>query len=450
MSMKILIAGAGIGGLTAALSLHERGIEVEVFEQARELSELGVGLNLLPHAVKELALLGLLPQLDRVGIRTREQIYATRFGQPVWRELRGLFGGYDVPQFSIHRGKLHGVLVQAATERVGRERMHTGCALADMDNSRGDRVVACFQRRDGDAFEVRGDALIGCDGIYSTTRARLYPNEGPPIWSGLTIWRGVTEWPVWADGRTVIIAGGNAAKLVFYPIGTDVVESAPHAGVRDAKADGPRVLTNWAIMARVGNAGDPTTRRGDWTRPGDAAEAIAFARDRFRFASGTSTGTSKEVPSGSDPVPSGIDPVALIEATPRIYEYPNCDRNPLPRWSFGRTTLLGDAAHPMSPAGANGASQAILDARALARHLSSGLAVVDALTAYDAERRPVTSEVVMSNRRGGPERVIDLVEARAPHGFDDLEAVAPYAEREAIARGYAALAGYTPEQVNRG
>jgi 2-polyprenyl-6-methoxyphenol hydroxylase-like FAD-dependent oxidoreductase len=415
MSMRVLIAGAGIGGLTAALSLHEAGIEVEVFEQARELSELGVGLNLLPHATKELAALGLLPQLDRVAIRTRETIYATRFGQPVWRELRGMFAGYDVPQFSIHRGKLHGVLVQAALERLGPARVHTGCPLTGFSGG-DDHVVARFQRRDGqDAFDVRGDALVGCDGIHSTVRSLLYPDEGPPIWSGLRLWRGVTDWPVVADGRTVIIAGGIEAKFVFYPLGPD--------------ASAGRVLTNWGVMARVGAFGDPTPERGDWNRPGDVGEAVRFARDRFRF--------------------DFVDPVALIEATERIYEYPNCDREPLPRWSFGRTTLLGDAAHPMWPAGANGASQAILDARALARHLSSGLPVVDALAAYDTERRPVTAEVVMSNRLGGSERVIDLVETRAPDGFDDIEAVASYAEREAIARGYATLAGYSTEQVNR-
>ncbi len=414
--MKVLIVGAGIGGLTAALSLHDVGIDVDVFEQARELAELGVGLNLLPHATKELAALGLLPELDRVGVRTRELIYANRFGQPVWRELRGTAAGYEMPQFSIHRGKLHGVLVRAVMERLGSARVHTGCTFVNREE-RGERVIARFERREtGDAFEVPGDALVGCDGIRSTVRASLYPHEGPPIWNGMMLWRGALDWPVYEDGQTMIIAGASGAKFVFYPMHLD--------------ADRPdRRLTNWAIMARVGTPGQRPTRRDDWNRLGDLDEALRFVGDTFQF--------------------DFVDARALITATGTFYEYPNCDRDPLPRWSFARTTLLGDAAHPMYPVGSNGASQAILDGRARARHLSSGLPLVDALTAYDAERRPFTSEIVVTNRRGGPERVIDLVEARAPDGFANIDAVATHAEREAIVRGYATMAGYALGQVNR-
>jgi hypothetical protein len=239
----------------------------------------------------------------------------------------------------------------------------------------------------------------------------------------------------------MVIAGGNAAKLVFYPI-------APTASAASAALDGPgRRLTNWGIMARLGDGGSPPPRREDWSRPGRLPEVLPFARERFRL--------------------DFVDPGALVAATETFYEYPCCDRDPAPRWSFGRVTLLGDAAHPMYPTGSNGASQAILDARALARHLSAaagsapvaeaaegapaeGAPVAEALTAYDAERRPATAEVVLASRRGGPERVIDLVEARAPQGFRDLDAVAGYAEREAIVRGYATLAGYAPQQVNEG
>ena len=376
---------------------------------------MGVGFNVLPHAMKVLADLGLLPELDRAGIRLRELIYANRFGRPVWRELRGTAAGYDVPQLAIHRGKLHGVLVRAVLERLGAECLNTGCRVVGF-MERGDRVVARIQRREAhDIVEASGDALVGCDGIHSAVRAALYPDEGPPIWSGLMLWRGATGWPVYEDGRTMVIAGGNAAKFVFYPIHAD--PDAPD-----------RRLTNWAIMARTGGPGERPPRREDWNRVGDLAEALQFTREHFRF--------------------DFVDPRAIIEATGTLYEYPNCDRDPLPRWSFGRTTLLGDAAHPMSPAGSNGAGQAILDAHALARWLSSGLTVAEALTAYDAERRPVANAVVTTNRAGGPERVIDLVEARAPDGFDEVDAVATYTEREAIVRGCAALAGYTTEQVN--
>ena len=184
-------------------------------------------------------------------------------------------------------------------------------------------------------------------------------------------------------------------------------------------------------MAHIGDGSQPPPRREDWSRPGRLDEALPFVRDTFRL--------------------DFVDPAALIEATDPFFEYPCCDRDPLPRWSFGRVTLLGDAAHPMYPNGANGASQAILDARSLTDHLGvRGCRSTEALAAYDAERRPATAEIVLANRRGGPEGVIDLVEARAPDGFDDLDAVASYAEREAIVRGYASLAGYAQDQVNRG
>jgi len=414
--MKVIIAGGGIGGLAAALALHRVGIEAEIFEQAHELRELGVGINMLPHAIKELASLGLLPALDAAGIRTRELIYANRFGQTVWQELRGMDAGYDTPQISVHRGKLHGVLLRAAIERLGPARIHMDCRLIDF-KERSDKAIAILERRDGsERIETAGDALIGADGIHSRVRSILYPDEGQPSWNGIMLWRGATEWPVYADGRTMVIAGGNSAKFVVYPIHAD--PSRPRSR-----------LTNWAVMARIADGSQPPPRREDWNRPGNVEEAMVFVRDRFRLGF--------------------VDPIKLIEATGTFYEYPCCDRDPLPRWSFGRVTLLGDAAHPMYPVGSNGASQAIVDAQALARHLASSASVTAALTAYDAERRPPTAEIVLTNRKGGPEGVIDVVEARAPDGFTDIEAVASRAERQAIVRGYASMAGYAREQVNR-
>jgi 2-polyprenyl-6-methoxyphenol hydroxylase-like FAD-dependent oxidoreductase len=415
--MKVLIVGGGIGGLAAALSLHAVGIDCIVFEQVPQPRELGVGINTLPHAIKELAAMGLLPALDRAGIRTRELIYANRFGQMVWRELRGVDAGLDMPQFSIHRGKLHGVLLDAVRERLGADTIQTGCRLVSF-TERDEQMRAWFEPRDGgDPFTAEGDVLVGADGIHSTARAVFYPNEGEPVWNGTMLWRGAADWPDYADGRTMVIAGGMAAKFVFYPIHFDPGMPA-------------RRLTNWAVMARVADATGAPPRREDWNRPGRWDEVEPFMRDRFSL--------------------DFVDPLALIRASGTFYEYPLCDREPLPRWSFGRATLLGDAAHPMYPVGSNGASQAVLDARSLARHLASGAPVPQALAAYDAERRPITAEIVLNNRKGGPERVIDVLEERAPEGFNDVNEVAAYAEREAIVRGYASMAGFAREQVNRG
>jgi 2-polyprenyl-6-methoxyphenol hydroxylase-like FAD-dependent oxidoreductase len=412
--MKVIIAGGGIGGLTTALMLHARGIDCEVFEQAEQVRELGVGINTLPHAIKELAGLGLLPRLDAVAIRTYELFYTNRFGQEIWREPRGLDAGYDVPQFSIHRGRLQGVIHQAARARLGESRIHTGHRLGAFREDEGGITAYFFDRSGAHRATARGDVLIGADGIHSAVREALYPNEGPARWNGAMLWRGAIDWPCFLTGRSMIVAGGMAAKLVVYPI------------AEGARED--RRLTNWAVVAKIADGATTPPRKEDWSRPGRMEDLAPHIR---RFAIGA------------------VDAQALIEATPEFWEYPMCDRDPLPRWSHGRVTLLGDAAHPMYPVGSNGASQAILDARALADRLAGGEHPTHALWAYEQERLPPTAQIVRMNRSGGPEGVIDAVEARAPDGFSNIDAVLSYEQRMAIVRGYAATAGFARDQVNR-
>jgi 5-methylphenazine-1-carboxylate 1-monooxygenase len=412
--MKVIIVGGGIGGLTTALMLHARGIDCEVFEQADQVRELGVGINTLPHAIKELAGLGLLQRLDAVAIRTYELFYTNRFGQEIWREPRGLDAGYDVPQFSIHRGRLQGVIYQAVRARLGESRIHTGHRLGAFRADEAGVTAYFFDRGGAHRATARGDVLVGADGIHSAVREALFPNEGPARWNGAMLWRGAIDWPRFLTGRSMIVAGGMAAKLVVYPIAE---------GSREDKR-----LTNWAVVARIGDGSTPPPRKEDWSRPGRMEDLAPHIR---RFEIGH------------------VDARALIEATPDFWEYPMCDRDPLPRWSFGRITLLGDAAHPMYPVGSNGASQAILDARALADRLVGAEHPVHALWAYEQERLPPTAQIVRMNRSGGPEGVIDAVEARAPDGFSNIDAVLSYEERKAIVRGYAATAGFAREQVNR-
>lgn len=415
--MKALIIGGGIGGLAAALCLHDKGIEVEVFERSREIRELGVGINTLPHAIKELADLGLLEALDKVGIRTHELIYTNRLGQEIWREPRGVDAGYDVPQFSIHRGRLQGVLYEAVRERIGDANIHTGHECIDVTQD-GGKATAHFAANDGsERTDTRdGDLIIAADGIHSIIRAKFYPEEGPPKWNGVMLWRGATEWAPFLDGRSMVIAGGMEAKLVLYPISNDT-------------ADPAKVLMNWAVGAKLGDGSGPPPRREDWSREGALDEVLPFVENVFSF--------------------DLLDPAALIRGTETFYEYPMCDRDPIPTWSFGRITLMGDAAHPMYPVGSNGASQAVLDARCLADLLTDADDIEDALKAYEAERQPVTAEIVATNRQGGPERVIDVVTQRAPDGFDKLEDVASQEELASIVAGYSQLAGFTQDDVNR-
>src|SRR3954465_11643542 len=216
--MKAIIVGGGIGGLTTALMLRARGIDCELFEQADSIRELGVGINTLPHAIRELAQLGLLDKLDQVAIRTHELFYLTRHGQQVWHETRGLDAGHELPQFSIHRGRLQGVIHQAVIERLGPEKLPTGCRPGAFTQDEGGVTAYFFDRAGGHVKTVRGDILIGADGIHSKVRATLFPDEGPPCWNGLMLGRGAIDWPVFLTGQSMIIAGGLNAKAVVYPI----------------------------------------------------------------------------------------------------------------------------------------------------------------------------------------------------------------------------------------
>jgi len=399
--MHVLIAGGGVGGLALALMLHQRGIGCTVLEAAAEVKPLGVGINTLPHAIRELAALDLLPALDSVGIRTRELRYLNRFGQEIWKEPRGIWAGHEVPQFSIHRGHLHQVLWQAAEARLPNGALLRNARLQNFtQNARGVTVYLA------DGRSLSGDVLIGADGIHSIIRAALHPDDGGIRWNGIQMWRGAVEWPAFEGGDTMIVAGDMKEKLVLYPIG--------------AGASAATRLTNWVVCAQIGDASKPPPRREDWSRPGQLEEVLAHvARFRIPF----------------------LDVAALVRATPEFWEYPMCDRDPLPFWTQGRVTLMGDAAHPMYPVGSNGASQAVLDARCLADLLASH-APEAALAAYAAERLPKTAEIVRANRKGGPERVVDEVSARAPDGFARLEDVISREELAAIAGGYAQMAGF--------
>ena len=411
--MQVIIIGGGIGGLATALMLHARGIDCEIYEQSDAVRELGVGINTLPHAIRELAELGLLDRLDAVAVRTYELFYTNRFGQEIWREPRGTDAGYEYPQFSVHRGRLQGVIYDAVRSRLGESRIHTGHRLGAFTQDDAGVTAYFFDRNGSHRATARGDVLVGADGIHSAVREALYPNEGPARWNGSMLWRGAIDWPQFLTGRSMVIAGGMAAKLVIYPI-----------------AEGSRPnhrLTNWAVLVKIAEPGE-APRKEDWSRLGRLEELMPHVQ-RFRIPY--------------------VDAKALIEASPEFWEYPLCDRDPLPRWSHGRVTLLGDAAHPMYPVGSNGASQAILDARCLADRLVGAEHPWHALWTYEQERLPMTAQVVRMNRKGGPEGVIDAVEERAPDGFSNVDDVLPFEQRKAIVRGYASTAGFAREQVNK-
>jgi 2-polyprenyl-6-methoxyphenol hydroxylase-like FAD-dependent oxidoreductase len=373
--MKVLIAGAGIGGLTAALSLAEAGIEVTVLESVREIRPLGVGINLQPHAVRELIELGLGEALAATGIATAEHVYTDERGGILFRDPRGAAAGYHWPQYSIHRGELQLLLLQAVRERLGQAAVRTGTRVVDFTVESDAVRVQLEDRASGARSEMTADLLVGADGLHSAVRARLHPGEGPMLWSGVRMYRGTAEAAPFLTGRSMVIAQGpGGLTFLAYPISQRAAERG-------------RSLVNWVFQVPVAEPG-PLTGEADWNSPTDPAELLGRL-DRF-------DGWRDH----------WLDLPALIGGGGPILRFPMVDRDPLSSWGADRVTLLGDAAHPMYPVGANGASQAIVDARVLAYHLagaeesgSGQLADVrGALSVYEKERAAATAAVVEANR----------------------------------------------------
>ncbi len=405
--MTILIAGGGIGGLTLALSLHQIGIPCRVFESVAELKPLGVGINVLPHAVRELIELGLLDKLDAAGVRTKELSYFSKHGKPIWTEPRGLEAGYKWPQFSIHRGVLQQILLDTVIERLGADNLLNSHHLASFTDT-PDGVSARFidKATGKDAGSYDGTLLIAADGIHSAVRSKLYPDEGPPIWNGRILWRGITESDAFLSGRTMIMAGHEILKFVCYPIS-------------NAPLPNGKFRVNWIAERFM----PPTTswRREDYNRAAKLDEFLPWFED-WTF--------------------DWLDVPGLIRNCEHAYEYPLVDRDPIDRWTFGNVTLMGDAAHPMYPIGSNGA------ARVLTREILSHGETSAALAAYEAERRPATTELVKLNRRNGPEQVMQLVEERAPDGFNVVTDVLSHQELENVANTYKRVAGFQVDALN--
>lgn len=410
--MKIVIAGGGIAGLTAALALHKVGFSPVVYEAAHQLTPLGVGINLLPHAMRELTALGLLEELQAVGVEIEELFYLTKRGAPIWDEPRGRKAGYNWPQIAIHRGEFQMLLLATVRERLGPHSVRAGHALSKVETSDKGAKAWFTDRATGDVIEeVHADLLIGADGIHSAVRKSFYPGEGPPKWNGRILWRSTTRSEKVLGGRAMLWAGHARQKFVGYPIKFDPVSG--------------ETLLNWICELQL----DPShaLSREDWNRRGDRADFLPqFSGWRW----------------------PGIDVPALVEASGDIYEFPMVDRDPLERWTFGRTTLLGDAAHAMYPVGSNGATQGVIDARSIAYHLATAPSIDEGLARYEAERRPATARIVEMNRREGPDSVMELAEQRAPNAEDDLATLLPMEERREIAAGYKKIAGFDPATLN--
>jgi 2-polyprenyl-6-methoxyphenol hydroxylase-like FAD-dependent oxidoreductase len=365
--MTAAIVGGGIGGLALALALHQRGLECEVFEQAPEVREIGVGITLLPHAMRELAALGVQPALEAEGIENLESVFFNRWGQFIYREPRGRHAGYALPEIGIHRGKLHRVLYEAVLARLGASRVHLGhrCTGVTQD---ADGVELTFEDAAGRRLTaVRAELAVACDGVNSALRRQFYPGE-QLAFTGINTWRGVSVHPPILSGKSYLRIGSiDTGKMVIYPI----VDNVDGQGNQ---------LINWVAEIRRPGAG-----MNDWNKAGRVEDFLPIFQD-WRF--------------------DWLDVPALIARAGQVFEYPMVDKDPVPRWTFGRVTLLGDAAHPMYPRGSNGSAQALIDARLLAEELALGDDAAAALARYEQMRLAPTAKVVQTNRTVPPDFII--------------------------------------------
>lgn len=407
LGMNVAIVGGGICGLSLALHLNRQGIKSRVYERVAEIKPLGVGITLLPHAMREFTALGIGEELLKAGIENRESHFYNRFGQLIYREDRGKFAGYRYPEVGIHRGKLHLILYGAVVRALGPETVVTDheCVGVDQDDA---GATVRFKGRD----PVRADIVVACDGINSAIRKQFYPDD-KVVFTGINTWRGVTRRKPILDGRTYMRVGSiNTGKMVIYPI------------VDDIDGNGNQLINWMAEIKREDRLG-----QNDWNRPGNLDDFVPIY-ESWRF--------------------DWLDVAQMIKDADQILEYPMVDKDPIQNWTFGRVTLAGDAAHPMYPRGSNGAGQAILDARALADAFREADNATQALKLYEDRRLATTARIVQMNRTDPPDAILREVYLRSgDKPFDKLSDLISDEEMAALTDGYKKVAGYDKQSLSR-
>ena len=412
--MPVIIAGGGIGGLATALTLHQIGVPCIVFEAAREMRPLGVGINLQPNAVRELYDLGITAEeLDRIGVPAREWALVGLNGNDVYSEPRGLLAGYNWPQYAVHRGKFHVMLYEKVRERIGSKAVRLGSRVTGYRRHSDGGVSALVEHADETTSEVRGTLLIGADGIHSAVRAQMHPAQPPIHWGGAVMWRGTTWAKPIRTGSSFVGLGTHRHRMVFYPIS----HPDPRTGL---------AMINWIAEVTMDNS-EGWKQRG-WFRQ------VGIGDFRHHFENWTW---------------DWLDVPALLDQADGAFENPMIDRDPVSTWQDGPVALLGDAAHAMYPTGSNGASQAIVDARVLGAMMVAHGATQEALAAYDARLCGPISQLILRNRGAGPFGLLNMVDARCGGRFDNIDEVIPAAERAEFMAGYRAAAGFAIETLNK-
>jgi 2-polyprenyl-6-methoxyphenol hydroxylase-like FAD-dependent oxidoreductase len=409
----VIIAGGGIGGLATALTLHQIGVPCVVFEAAREMRPLGVGINMQPNAVRELYDLGFSEtDLDRVGLPAREWALVGLNGNDIYSEPRGLLAGYNWPQYAVHRGQFHMLLHDRLVERAGPQAVRLGSRVNGYRRNADGGVTAFVEHADGSTFEATGAVLIGADGIHSAIRAQMHPTQPPIHWGGALMWRGVTWGKPIRSGASFVGLGTHRQRVVFYPIS----HPDPKTGLS---------MINWIAEVTLDNA--EGWKQSGWFRQVETDEFVQHFEDWIW---------------------DWLDVPALLRNAEGVFENPMIDRDPVTAWQDGPVLLLGDAAHAMYPTGSNGGSQAIVDARILGAMMLEHGVTPDALAAYDEKMCGPISQLVLRNRGAGPFGLLNMVDERCGGTFDNIDAVIPPDERATFMAGYRAAAGFAIETLN--
>ncbi|MDA1237793.1 MAG: flavin-dependent oxidoreductase [Proteobacteria bacterium] len=407
----IIISGAGIAGLSLGLTCHQLGIPFQIFEKAQQLEPLGVGINIQPTAVRELEAMGLLKELETIGVKTRELAFFTKRGLEIWSEPRGLEAGYNYPQFSVHRGKLQMLLYRALIKRCGRDIVKLGCKITET-KTKGNKISISVIDQTNKLSKVEANLCIAADGINSTLREQMYPDEGSPRWEGVILWRGTSKSKPFRTGATMAMIGHATQRIVAYPI------SPP-----DRTGN---VIINWICERKLENTN--STHENDWNKSVEYNKFLPYFKnwsyDWFDFPK-------------------------MVQSSSKVLEYPMVDRDPVDNWVNGLTLLIGDAAHPAYPTGSNGGTQAILDARNLGRALIELGATEAAIIKFQERTLEGSNRIVLANRESGPDAILQVVEERCGGTFDTLDTVITRTELSEHSAKFKSLVGLSVEQFNK-
>ncbi|WP_193188961.1 flavin-dependent oxidoreductase [Nisaea sediminum] len=409
----VLIAGGGIGGLCVALTLEQIGVPFIVYEAVEDLRPLGVGINLQPNAVRELYDLGIgADDLDAVGVPAREWALVGLNGNDIYSEPRGELAGYKWPQYAVHRGLFHMLLLEKLRQRAGEGAIRLGHRVTGYENNPDGTVSALIERADGTTEWATGSLLIGADGIHSAIRAQMHPDQPPINWGGAIMWRGTTRAKPIRTGSSFVGLGTHRQRMVIYPIS----HPDPATGL---------ATINWIAEVTVDNS--QGWQNSGWFKP-VGIDAFIHHFEGWTY--------------------DWLDVPALLRGADIAYENPMIDRDPIPTWIDGNVVLMGDAAHPMYPTGSNGASQAIVDARVLGAAMIEHGVTGEALRAFDRQLCEPISQVVLRNRGAGPFGLLNMVDERCGGEFENIDDVIPAKDRAAFMAGYQSAAGFAMEKLN--